>query len=118
MISTAWRLGNLGLAFLLELGAVAALGYWGFHTGSTLPTQLALGITAPGVAVALWALFAAPQATYQVPALAIATKIIVFGAAALALWQLDHRILAVALPVLVIANLATINLGHLTPATS
>lgn len=118
MIGTAWRLGNLGLAFLLELGAVAALAYWGFRTGGTLPTKLALGIAVPGVAVVLWALFAAPHATYSVPALAVATKVLVFGAAALALWQLDHRVMAVALPVVVVANLAVINLGHLAPATS
>ncbi|HVV19782.1 MAG TPA: YrdB family protein [Pseudonocardiaceae bacterium] len=118
MIGTAWRLGNLGLAFLLELGAVAALGYWGLRTGGTLPTKLALGIAVPGAAVVLWGLFAAPHATYAAPALAVATKVLVFGAAALALWQLDHRVLAVALPAVVVANLATINLGHLAPVTS
>ena len=28
---------NLGVRFLLELCALAALGYWGFVTGQTLP---------------------------------------------------------------------------------
>ncbi|HEX3592092.1 MAG TPA: YrdB family protein [Pseudonocardiaceae bacterium] len=118
MISTTWRLGNLGLAFLLELGAVTALAYWGFHTGTGLPTRLALGIVAPVVAVVLWSLFAAPQATFSIPALAVATKILVFGGAALALWQLDYRVLAIAFPTVVIANLAVINLGHLTVQAS
>ena len=118
MIGTAWRLGNLGLAFLLEIGAVAALAYWGFHTGGTLPARFALGIAAPVLAAVLWGLFAAPQATFHVPALAVATKILVFGAAALALWQLDLRVLAVVLPAVVIANLTAVSLGHLAVATN
>ncbi|HEY1571835.1 MAG TPA: YrdB family protein [Pseudonocardiaceae bacterium] len=118
MISTAWRFGNLGLAFLLELGAVAALCYWGFRTGSTLPIRLLLGIGVPVVAAVLWGLFAAPQATFSVPVLAFATKVLVFGGAAPALWQVDQRVLAIVLPVVVIANLAVINFGHLSVQAS
>ncbi len=114
MIGTAWRVGNLGLAFALELAAVTALGNWGFRTGTTLTATLALGLGTPAAAAILWGLFAAPQATFQIPALAVATKIVVFGAATLALWSTDHRALAVAFPLIVIANLTTINLGHLT----
>lgn len=118
MISTTWRLGNLGLAFLLELGAVAALGYWGWRTGGTLPIRLTLAIAVPAVAVVLWGLFAAPQATVSVPVLAVLTKVVVFGGAAMALWQLDQRVLAIAFPAVVIANLAVINLGHLSLQTT
>jgi Protein of unknown function (DUF2568) len=118
MISTAWRLGNLGLAFLLELGAVAALCYWGFRTGNALPTRLLLGIGVPVAAAVLWGLFAAPQATFSVPVLAIATKVLVFGGAAVALWSLDQRVLAIVFPVVVIANLAVINFGHLSMQAS
>ncbi|HEX5116101.1 MAG TPA: YrdB family protein [Pseudonocardiaceae bacterium] len=114
MIGTAWRMGNLGLAFLLELGAVAALCYWGFNTGGSLPIRLTLGIGAPAVAIVLWALFAAPQATFSVPVLAVITKVLVFGGAAVALWQADQRVLAIVFPAVVVANLLVINLGHLT----
>jgi hypothetical protein len=114
MIGTAWRVGNLGVAFLLELAALAALGYFGFRTGGALPVKLVLGAALPLVAAVLWGLFAAPQATFSVPALAVATKVLVFGAAALALWQLDYRVLAVVFPAVVVANLAVVNLGHLT----
>jgi hypothetical protein len=118
MISTAWRLGNLGLAFLLELGAVGALGYAGFHIGTALLVRLAFGIGLPVAAIVLWGLFAAPQATVSVPVLAVLTKVVVFGGAAVALWQLDHRVLAVALPAVVLANLVVINAGHLATRTS
>lgn len=70
MIGTAWRMGNLGLAFLVELGAVAALAYAGFRMGTTVPVRLALGIGAPAAAIVLWGLFAAPRATVSVPVLA------------------------------------------------
>lgn len=108
-----WRMANLGLAFLVELAALGILAWWGVRTGGSLPAKLALGIGIPLVAAVLWGLFAAPHATFQVTALAWAVKILVFGGAAVALWQLDQRVLAVVFPVVVAANLAVINLGHL-----
>jgi Protein of unknown function (DUF2568) len=41
---------NLLLAFLLELCALGAFGYWGFTTGSTTLAKIGLGIGAPLVA--------------------------------------------------------------------
>jgi Protein of unknown function (DUF2568) len=52
---------NLALAFLLELGALAALVYWGFSTGSNIPMKIVLGIGAPAVAILVWVLFGAPR---------------------------------------------------------
>jgi hypothetical protein len=37
---------------------------------------------------------------------------VVFGAASLALWQLDHRIAAIEFPIVVIANLAILHVGQ------
>ncbi len=112
MDTSIWRTANLALAFAMELVALGALGWWGARTGGPLPMKILLAIAIPAVAAVLWALFAAPTATYQVPALAVATKIVVFGAASLALWQLDHRLLAVAFPIVVIANLAILHLDQ------
>ncbi len=39
---SALKMINLGLHFFLELGALAALAYWGFHTGSGLGMKLLL----------------------------------------------------------------------------
>jgi hypothetical protein len=75
-----------GLAFLLELGAVAALGYWGFTTGQTIRTKILFGVGAPVLAGILWGLFAAPQATFGVPVVGVlAVKALVFGTATIAL---------------------------------
>lgn len=113
-----WRATNLAVAFGMELVALGALGWWGTRTGDGTLVKIVLAIGIPAAAAVLWGLFAAPTATYTNPVLTVATKILVFGAAALALWQLDHRIAAVAFPTLVIANLAVIHLGHMSPATN
>jgi hypothetical protein len=46
---------NLALTFLLELGVLVALGYWGFQTGQATIASIGLGIGAPVLAVALFA---------------------------------------------------------------
>ena len=115
MDTSIWRAANLAFAFGMELAALGALGWWGARTGDGIIVKIVLAIGIPAAAAVLWALFAAPAATYSVPALTVATKILVFGAASLALWQVDHRIAAVAFPIVVIANLAVIHLGHMSP---
>ncbi|GAB2543680.1 YrdB family protein [Nocardia heshunensis] len=114
MISTAWSTLNLTLAFAFELVAVGALAYWGFRTGRGRVAKLLLGAGMAIAAMTLWGLFAAPQASFSIPVAAVATKVVVFGGAAAGLWQLGHRTAAVAFPVLVVANLAVIHLGHLS----
>jgi Protein of unknown function (DUF2568) len=59
-----WMIGwNDVLRFLLELGALAALGNWGFTSGSGA-TAWALGLGAPLAAIAFWGLFVAPKARF------------------------------------------------------
>ena len=106
---------NLGLAFVLELAALAALGYWGYCTGDSTFTSLLLGIGAPLVAAVAWGLFAAPKSVFKNRLLAIATKALVFGAAFFALAAKDQLWLAVIFGVLVIANL--ILLAYTKPAS-
>jgi hypothetical protein len=62
MIGQAFHWANLALAFLLELCALGALGYWGVRTGDGLVAKVALGLGAPFCAAVLWGLFAAPRA--------------------------------------------------------
>ncbi|MEV6769394.1 YrdB family protein [Nocardia sp. NPDC051030] len=109
MIATIWHGANLTLAFLMELVAFTALALWAARYGQGLPTKVLLGVVAAGAAMALWGLFAAPQATFSVPVLAVLTKIAVFGTATLALRELGHPRAALAYPVVVIVNLALIN---------
>ena len=48
------RAANLGLRFLLELGALAAVGYWGWETGDGLLGWV-LAIGAIAAVIAVWA---------------------------------------------------------------
>jgi hypothetical protein len=48
---------NLLLRFLLELCALAALGYWGFKTGGGMAAKVGLGIGAPLAAALVWGCF-------------------------------------------------------------
>jgi hypothetical protein len=52
---------NLLLAFLLELGVLAALAYWGVATGSTIPLKIVLGIGTPALVLIVWAIWGAPR---------------------------------------------------------
>lgn len=57
---------NLALRFLLELAALAALGVWGAHAGTTGLLSAILAIAAPLVAVVLWGVFVSPKAYVSV----------------------------------------------------
>ncbi len=103
---SALKNGNLALAFLLELCALAALAYWGFNTGSDTLIHIILGIGAPLIAAIVWGTFLAPRAAKRIPPLAsLVLKILVFGAAALGLAAVGQTTLAVVFAVLVVINL-------------
>jgi hypothetical protein len=96
---------NEVLALVLELAALAILCWWGFATGTGV-TAFALGIGAPLVAAVIWGLFAAPKARFSLPRPAVvAVKVLVFGAAAVALAALDQPVPAVVFAVIVVVNL-------------
>jgi hypothetical protein len=87
---------NLALRFLLELGALAAVGYWGWTTGDgAMRPVLALGGMA-AVAV-VWALFISPKATIELARpLRFVIELGVWTAASAALWAAGRQGLAVA----------------------
>lgn len=100
------KLANLALSFLLELCALAALGYWGYHTGPSTPTKIGLAIGAPVLMAVFWGAFLAPKAAVPLAApLSLALKLLVFGLAAAALALAGQRTLAGILAVAVIVNL-------------
>ena len=100
----AFHWTNLAIAFLLELCALAALGYWGVWVGGSLLTKTALGIGAPLLAAILWGVFAAPRGTDTGALVGLVVKVIVFGSAVAALYTTDHRGLAIAFAVIVLLN--------------
>jgi len=79
------KAANLALKFLLELAAFAALAYWGATTG-TGAVPVLLAVAAAAVAIALWAIFAAPKSERRLPLAArVPFELGVFALAALAL---------------------------------
>jgi len=80
---------NLALKFLLELGALAALGLWGASAAHGAAAVL-LAIGLPIAAAALWATFAAPKAGHRLPLrLRVPFELGVFAVGALALWAAE-----------------------------
>jgi hypothetical protein len=101
-MGSAWNAVWLTVAFVSEIAALVALGYWGFTIDGPLAVRIALGIGAPAIAAVLWGCFAAPRAPVQIPAVSILVKVLVFGSAVWALVATGHPWLAVALAVLAI----------------
>ena len=98
---------NLTLRFLLELGALGAIGTWGFSAGGSGVGRLALGVGLPLLAAAFWAMFVGPGASTP-GALKVALAFALFGAAAAALAAQQHVTLAAAF-----MAVAAVNAGFL-----
>ena len=104
---------NQGLAFLLELAMLAALGVWahGAAPGGWPAWVAAIGIVA--VTIAIWAFWAAPNASTRLPTLPlVGLKVVLFGGAAAGLWASGHTSFGIALALLVGINLGLAALWH------
>jgi Protein of unknown function (DUF2568) len=98
---------NLALRFLLELLALAALAYWGAHTGSGTAARTALAIGAPLCMAVAWGLFAAPRPAVQLAEpLRFAIGLAILCLTALALAAADHPALAVVFAAIIVINAA------------
>ena len=58
---------NLGLRFVLELGALAGLAYAGARLADGTVVAVVLGVGLPLLAGVVWGLFVAPKATFDAP---------------------------------------------------
>lgn len=87
----AWRVFHLTLRFLLELVALAVLGYWGFVVGQGQAWQWLLALAAPLFVAVVWGLWIAPRARYALnPWLKEGLALLVFGSTALALVAVEQ----------------------------
>jgi hypothetical protein len=106
------KAANLLLRFLLELAALVAVSYWGYHVAEGEAGRLALCITAPVLFGVLWALFAAHKAKFPPPQpwkALVGFLLLECGAVCLALGgQLE---LAAAFALLIATNTATLELS-------
>jgi len=93
---------NAALAFTLEMAMLAALVYWGIHTGGNVLIKVVLAVAAPAVAVVVWWAFLAaaghPVNLPTVPEAAL--KLVVFLVAAVALYGAGQHVLGVVFAVL------------------
>ncbi|GAA0340823.1 YrdB family protein [Actinoallomurus spadix] len=106
MIPRPLHVVNEGLAFLLELCALALLAWWGADAGGGVVLSVLLAVALPLVAAVVWGLFAAPRARIRLPlAGVLVVKVLVFGAAVAALYALRHGRAALVCAVIVIVNL-------------
>jgi hypothetical protein len=99
------RYVNDGLRFVLELCALAALAYWGFHTESGV-LQWVLGLGAPLAMAVVWGSFMSPKAPRPAhDPIRLLAEIAIFGAAAAALADADHARLAIVFAAIVAVHL-------------
>lgn len=83
------------LRFVLELFAFVSLGLWGFLAWPFPWPGVLIGIGAPALAILVWALFRSPKAVFRIDPFGKAIiEIFVFGAAALAWWDLGQPVVA------------------------
>jgi hypothetical protein len=86
------KAANLVLRFLLEIGALVAVGYWGWETGGWV---LAVGALAAFITV--WALLVSPKHTIETSRqVSLAIELALWVATGAALHATDHGLLALA----------------------
>ncbi|WP_405018932.1 YrdB family protein [Kitasatospora sp. NBC_00070] len=112
-LPTPLHVANEGLAFVLELAALAALAWWGWQLPDPVLLRLLLAVAAPTAAAVLWGLYAAPKARIRVPlAGVLVVKAVVFGAASAALYGVGRPGWAVVFAGVAVANTALATLDR------
>lgn len=99
------RAAALGMRFILELGLLTALAYWGFTAPDGVLLEVVFGLGAPVVGAVVWGLFLSPRAAVRLPAPALVVlEMVVFGAGAVALYAAGQSTLAVVFAVAAVAQ--------------
>ena len=96
---------NLAMRFVLELCALGALGFWGFHSDRGILIEWGLGIGAPLLAAVVWGTFVAPRALKPLSGTArLGVELAVFGSAVAALVLADRPTWGAALALAYVIN--------------
>lgn len=95
-----------GIFFLMELCALAAFSYWGFHMNRGWLINSLLGLGTPLLVAIFWGTFIAPKASIPVSVpLRIILQSIIFSLAVAALYMSDKSKLATILGVVVLVEM-------------
>ncbi len=99
------KAANDAIRFLVELAALAAIAYWGFHEHSSWVLKLVLGVGGPVLTAAAWGLWMAPQSKRRAPeGYRALLEAVIFGAATAALFASGVVALGVAFGVVAAVN--------------
>ncbi|WP_440989355.1 YrdB family protein [Haloarchaeobius baliensis] len=100
----------LGVRFLLELGALAAVAYWGVVTAGGGLTGAALGLGLALVVAAVWGVFVSPKAPSRLDgAPRLAVEALVFGGAAVCLFATGQVALGTAFALVAVVDRALVS---------
>jgi hypothetical protein len=81
------KAANLGLAFLLEIAMLVALGFAGWAATPIWWLRYILLIGLPALAIVLWAVWAAPKSAKRLPPAGLVLfKTLIFGITTFLLW--------------------------------
>jgi hypothetical protein len=98
---------NLAVRFLLEIAALGALGYWGWHIDAPAPIPVIATVAAPLIAAGGWGAWVAPKSPLRLEdPFRFLAELVVFGSATLALVVTEQRSLGLLYGGLVAVNLA------------
>jgi len=101
------RTANLGLSFLLELGALGVLASWGWQVTDDPVARVALAVAAPLVMAIVWGLFVAPKSVLRVPPLPKAIlSLLILELSAAALIATGQLVLGVLFATMILLNTA------------
>ncbi|MFZ0455324.1 MAG: YrdB family protein [Ignavibacteriaceae bacterium] len=83
---------NLLLRSLMEIGIVAGLGYWGFHTTKGSIIKIILAIGTPAIIFGFWGLVDFHKAGKFSESLRLLQELIISGATAFALYSAGQHL--------------------------
>ncbi len=96
---------TLATRFLVEVAALVAYAWWGWHLPTSLPVRLLAAVGTPAVAAVVWGLLAAPKApVHLAPPLLVGVQVVVLGGAVAALASAGRTTLAVLLGVVALVD--------------
>jgi hypothetical protein len=105
------QVAALAALFLLELGALAAFGYWGFTVNKAAVVKIVLGIGTPLLVAIFWGTFVSPKASIPVNVpIRLILQLVVFSASAAVLYLAGQTKLAVIFIVSAVFVVAVVHL--------
>ena len=86
---------NLSIRFLLELGMLASVAYWGFSTNSSWALKILFGIGLPILLAVIWGFFMAPRSAHRLSGIPFTIMdFVLLGSGAFALYASGQTTLA------------------------